>query len=338
LRNADNVVSIQDNTIHGIWFYEESNCKKVFTTINQFVDMAIHPVPKQQQTSYAKASANANNGNSLADLLSNAGNKGKAKAKPSPSGGEKLLRLLSSQGDTGAPDSERKADGGSVAAFFAQASQGNATVGPPPGMLPPGMMVPPQLRPQINQPPVNALQNLLSNSGVMSVESLEQQRNEMPPLPTQAKAAKELESDFKAKVNVKKTQQQQAEQHQKNNKSKDNNKTTKAKANKTNGASNNGSGGISYASIVAAPTSTAAPPPTVVYKPVMEAKEPPQLLSPMVFGQIPPPKPAVEVAQVPNLPPPMMQQHLNNGSFVNQRPPLPEGGITPLNEDQLVQV
>ena len=58
---------------------------------------------------------------------------------------------------------------------------------PPTGLPPPGIMVASQ---QINQPPMNALQNLLATPGVVSVESLEghqQQQQKMPPLPRQAK-------------------------------------------------------------------------------------------------------------------------------------------------------
>ena len=54
---------------------------------------------------------------------------------------------------------------------------------PPTGLPPPGIMVASQ---QINQPPMNALQNLLATPGVVSVESLEGHQK-MPPLPRQAK-------------------------------------------------------------------------------------------------------------------------------------------------------
>jgi len=74
-----------------------------------------------------------------------------------------------------------------------------------------------------NSPQLPALQSLLSNPGVMSVESLERahreesktppsnQRNvtglnEMPPIPSKATSATELESDLKNKLNISKSE------------------------------------------------------------------------------------------------------------------------------------
>merc|ERR1712020_359588 len=90
--------------IHGIWFYEQANCKKLFNTISQVIDRIKkgNPGNKDNITSNPKMNnAVRSEGQTLADLLSNAGNKEKThqepKIKSSPSSGEKLLRLLSNQ-------------------------------------------------------------------------------------------------------------------------------------------------------------------------------------------------------------------------------------------------
>merc|ERR1719510_2046182 len=204
-------------------------------------------------------------GQTLADLLSNAGNKEKThqepKIKSSPSSGEKLLRLLSNQPGSKGEDS--------VAAFFAQASQSNANsvavTSSAGGMLhhPPGLpLISAQVNPvQTVQPPMNALQNLLSTPGVVSVESLEGHQ-EMPPLPTQAQAASDLEKSNNMKVppNINNKIHQKSPQV---------NKKKETKASKitpnTKQVVNGGTSTASYAAVAA-------------------ATEQPQLMSPMVFA------------------------------------------------------
>jgi len=248
--------------IHGIWFYEQANCKKLFNTISQVIDRIKkgNPGNKDNITSNPKMNnAVRSEGQTLADLLSNAGNKEKThqepKIKSSPSSGEKLLRLLSNQPGSKGEDS--------VAAFFAQASQSNANsvavTSSAAGMLhhPPGLpLISAQVNPvQTVQPPMNALQNLLTTPGVVSVESLEGHQ-EMPPLPIQAQAASDLESNMKLP--------------NKNNKNPQVNKKKETKADKAKITPNkqhvNG-------------TSTAAS-----YAAVAAATEQPQLMSPMVFA------------------------------------------------------
>jgi len=125
-------IELQDKTpfllykikdIHGIWFYEQANCQKLFATISQIIDRLRkgHNGQKEIISSGLGPKIQTgpkNDGQTLADLLSNAGNKGKTspkQIKASPSGGEKLLRLLSSSGDRNAEDTKQD----SVAAFFA---------------------------------------------------------------------------------------------------------------------------------------------------------------------------------------------------------------------------
>ena len=317
--------------ILGIWFYEQANCNKLFTTITQIIERLKSSGQGSEPNKHAPSSTVSvtagprNDGSiNLADMLNNAGNKGRppaaataAKASPSSSG-EKLLRLLSNQNQS-EPEMSKKGD--SVAAFFAQVSSNNPVIGPPPGM----MMAPPL---QINQPPMTALQNLLSNPGVMSVESLEKP---MPPLPPQAKAASELESDLKPKM---------APLGGKKTTPKENTKPASGKAKKASEPVKVNGSSASYASVLAHPTAAAVAAPT----------EQPQLLSPMVFagqsqpppinltpgGSIPqqhphfqPSKLACVMSPVNGGVPPMPQQ---------QHPPVLRPGITPLTEDQLLQV
>jgi len=199
-------IELQDKTpfllyrtkdINGIWFYEQTNCKKLFQIINQVINKV--KSGSNEVLSFASAAKGAGNvavkptaknGEiSLADLLTNAGNKEKnhqppttQPAKPnnvqtSPSGGEKLLRLLSIS-ESRQPEPEQaktNGSGDSVAAFFAQVSQGNS--GPPPPALP--VMT----------------QNPLLNS--LFTEKAVSGSSGMPPLPAAAMAASEIESDLK---------------------------------------------------------------------------------------------------------------------------------------------
>ena len=114
--------------IHGIWFYEQANCQKLFATISQIIDRLRNGHNGQKEIISCGLgppkiqTGPKNDGQTLADLLSNAGNKGKTspkQIKASPLGGEKLLRLLSSSGDRNAEDTKQD----SVAAFFAQVSE-----------------------------------------------------------------------------------------------------------------------------------------------------------------------------------------------------------------------
>jgi len=202
-------IELQDKTpfllyktkeIHGIWFYESNNCQKLFVMMNSVIDKLKNTKKENTDKGFKQAApgvkvggsgriGNSNNGEiSLADLLHNAGNKEKPantnNHETSPSGGEKLLRLLSVSEQR---DDENKENGGSVAAFFAQVSQASSTVaGPPPPGLPAGARM-------------NPLQSLFTDPAVVSVEALEKQPQSapMPPLPVAAKAASDLESDFK---------------------------------------------------------------------------------------------------------------------------------------------
>lgn len=316
-------VELQDKTpfllfkkedIFGIWFYEQPNCKLLFKIINQ----VIHKVKKEAGSGNSvkikeakplpskaalPSAASKNNGEiSLFDLLNNAGKKTETEpasaSKASPSGGEKLLRLLSCNEPR--PEDMPKANGdGSVAAFFAQVSQ----AGPLPGLTPMMAAAPP--------PKVNPLQSLLTDPAVMSVEALEKP---MPPLPSKAKAASEIESNMKSvggggnKAKAKK-QEQAAKK-----------KVAESNDNK------NLNGGISYASV-------AANTPSV---PAVEAE--PQLMSPMVFQDATPKTPVSSLIQGPPamIPQPVFSpagpQLLNGGGLQ------PQPQLTPLTEAQLLQV
>ena len=66
--------------IHGIWFYEEANCQKLFEIINRVINKLRNgghdPVLRQAGTGNQNGGHQSNNGEiSLADLLTNAGNK-----------------------------------------------------------------------------------------------------------------------------------------------------------------------------------------------------------------------------------------------------------------------
>jgi len=277
--------------------------------------------------------ANSNNGEiSLADLLHNAGNKGKPNNtnnhESSPSGGEKLLRLLSVSEQR--PDDENKENGGSVAAFFAQVSQASSTgVGPPP---PPGLPA--------GARGMNPIQSLFTDPAVVSVEALE---NQPPPMPVAAKAASDLEHDMKP------TKAKKAGHGANKTPNKTPNKNKPTKPLENDNSVNNGS--ISCASVAAA--TQPPPPPTETTAP--------QLMSPMVFaGQDhqsspgpqgglpqggpphggPPGLPTVlhpkPVPTLPNpmqtIPPPVMP--LNGVPF---HLPVPAPQVTPLTEAQLMQ-
>ena len=130
-----NHLLLQD--IHGIWFYEQTNCKKLFQIINDVIEKlkghGSNQGLRQIKQPMAPGPSTKNGEISLADLLTNAGNKVQQQQqqqtlKISPSGGEKLLRLLSSSANNDEHEiQEVKANGDTVAAFFAQASQGNTS-------------------------------------------------------------------------------------------------------------------------------------------------------------------------------------------------------------------
>jgi len=335
-------IELQDKTpfllyknqdIHGIWFYEEGNCKKLFQIIDQVIEKlktggSGAPKPLMSNQHFAKGHPGNVNGNkvaksngeiSLADLLNNAGNKEKGHQHPpipapsmvkagtqnSPSGGEKLLRLLSiseqSKDDIKPPQVN---NGDSVAAFFAQVSQASThpNAGPPPGIqMHPGL--------QMTSPQKNPLQSLLSDPAVMSVEA--GNGGPMPPLPVMAKSASDLESDLKPKPGSAKKSAK---------------KTTNAKKTVTRQEASNGGNGISYAS-VAAPS----------------AAEAPQLLSPMVFsgqsntsGSPQVSKQTTPLAAPPsNGPQHQVQVMPTLNGIPAQMPMVPQ--ITPLTQAQLLQ-
>jgi len=318
-------IELQDKTpfllyktkeIHGIWFYESNNCQKLFVMMNSVIDKLKNTKKENTDKGFKQTApgvkvggsgriGNSNNGEiSLADLLHNAGNKEKPantnNHETSPSGGEKLLRLLSVSEQR---DDENKENGGSVEAFFAQVSQASGTVaGPPPPGLPSGARM-------------NPLQSLFTDPAVVSVEALEKQPQSapMPPLPMAAKAASDLESDFKP------TKAKKAG-HGAN---KTPNKNKPAKHVDNDKSLNNGS--ISYASVTAA----TQPPPTETTAP--------QLMSPMVFaGQdhqsSPGPAVAVQTNNIPLIPPPVLP--LNGVPF---HLPVSVPQLTPLTEAQLLQ-
>jgi len=304
-------IELQDKTpfllyktkeINGIWFYETANCKKLYQIISQVMNkmstgQKSNPDIIMNKTNEPKsniiATGNGTSGASLVDLLNKAGSKEKsAPVQSSPSGGEKLLRLLSHQGEP----PMIKPNGDSVAAFFAQVSQ-SSTVAPPP----------------------NPLQSLLAKPGAMSLEALENDKP-MPPLPSHATTASDLESDIKTKKSPdKKTKAV----------------TTTPKSSKVKVAVKeeiiNGSS-VSYASVakttqpplqpqVQTQVQPQPPPPTLT-------EEKPQLMSPMVFSATNPVQPQVQappvIAPQPLLPP------MNGIS-----PAKPQ--ITPLTEAQLLQ-
>lgn len=318
--------------IFGIWFFEETNCKTLFKIINQ----VIHKVKKEgvsevqktiksneqagKQTAASTKSAASKNGEiSLFDLLNNAGKKTETEsmipAKASPSGGEKLLRLLSC--NESRPEELPKANGdGSVAAFFAQVSQ----AGPLPGFTP--MPVVPK-QAAVN----NSLQSLLTDPAVMSLEK------PMPPLPSKAKAASEIESNMKSanKGGNNNKKAPKKEQQQK--------KAGQQPENKENKNLNGGGGGISYASVAANTPNSAS---GVATNPAVESE--PQLMSPMVFaGQDQTPKtPVSSLIQGPPpammIPPaPVFSPQLLNGGL-QMAPPVVQPQLTPLTEAQLLQV
>ena len=192
----------------------------------------------------------------------------------------------------------QKPNGDTVAAFFAQVSQ-SSTVAPPP----------------------NPLQSLMAKPGAFSLEALEGDKP-MPPLPSHAKTASDLESDIKTKKSpFKKTAAATAVTTPKSSKAK-----PTVKEENVNGSS------VSYAKVAA---NSQLPPPQLQQQPPpvqMEEKQP-QLMSPMVFAATNPPvqNQVQQPVSTPVIAPQPLMPPMNGIS-----PAKPQ--ITPLTEAQLLQV
>ena len=322
-------IELQDKTpfllyktkeILGIWFYEAANCKKLYQIISQVMNKMSNNASSSSKanpdliSSSSKTNENggstkiSTDGASLVDLLNNAG-KSKAEksaVQGSPSGGEKLLRLLSSQPPEDKPAAPAP-NGNTVAAFFAQVSQSST--------MPVAASAP--------APAPNPLQSLLAKPGAVSLQALENNDKPMPPLPSHAKTASDLESDIKTKKSPQKKATSTITTTPKSTKVKPVIKEENA----------NGSSTVSYASVAkttSQPPQPQAAPPKQQQPAPPQIDEKPQLMSPMVFagaGQVQQSSPVV--APQPLLPPVVPM----NGFSSPSKPQ-----ITPLNEAQLLQV
>merc|ERR1711976_453075 len=323
-------IELQDKTpfllyktkeILGIWFYEAANCKKLYQIISQVMNKMSNNGSSSSKanpdliSSSSKTNENggstkiSTDGASLVDLLNNAG-KSKAEksaVQGSPSGGEKLLRLLSSQPPEDKPAPAAPApNGNTVAAFFAQVSQSST--------MPVAASAP--------APAPNPLQSLLAKPGAVSLQALENNDKPMPPLPSHAKTASDLESDIKTKKSPQKKATSTITTTPKSTKVKPVIKEENA----------NGSSTVSYASVAkttSQPPQPQAAPPKQQQPAPPQIDEKPQLMSPMVFagaGQVQQSSPVV--APQPLLPPVVPM----NGFSSPSKPQ-----ITPLNEAQLLQ-
>ena len=189
----------------------------------------------------------------------------------------------------------QKPNGDTVAAFFAQVSQ-SSTVAPPP----------------------NPLQSLMAKPGAFSLEALEGDKP-MPPLPSHAKTASDLESDIKTKKSpFKKTTAATTTTTPKSSKAK-----PTVKEENVNGSS------VSYARVAA---NSQLPPTQPQQQPPVKVEEKqPQLMSPMVFAATNPVQNQVQPVSTPVIAPQPLLPPMNGIS-----PAKPQ--ITPLTEAQLLQV